>query len=104
MILLGKTARYLRDRKGLTQQATANALGITQVHLSNIENNKATPSANLLARYRELWGVDLYVLAWCLYGDASRLPAAVRKPMLALADAWKRELGEVIETAKHKER
>jgi transcriptional regulator with XRE-family HTH domain len=97
MIHLGKTARYLRERKGLSQRDVANALGITQVHLSNIENSKALPSAALLDRYRELWGVDLYVLAWCLHGDPSTLPEAVRGPMRELAEAWRRELGELIE-------
>jgi transcriptional regulator with XRE-family HTH domain len=96
MILLGKTARYLRERKGMTQRAAAEALRITTVHLSNVENDKAMPSPNLLDRYRELWGVDLYVLAWCLHGDASALPEAVRGPMLQLADAWRRELGELL--------
>jgi transcriptional regulator with XRE-family HTH domain len=95
MIHLGKTARYLRERKGLSQRETADALGITQVHLSNIENNKALPSPALLARYRELWCVDLYVLAWCLHGDSSLLPEAVRAPMRELAEAWRRELGDL---------
>src|SRR5262249_35809008 len=104
MIHLGKTAKYLRGRKGLSQKAAADALGISQVHLSNIENNKALPSPNLLERYRELWGVDLYVLAWCLHGDPSRLPKAVRKPMQELADAWRRQLGDVVNPAEHKER
>jgi transcriptional regulator with XRE-family HTH domain len=99
MIHLGKSAKYLRERKGLSQKAAADALGISQVHLSNIENNKALPSPNLLDRYRELWGVDLYVLAWCLFGDPNQLPQAIRKPMQALADAWRRQLGDVIESA-----
>jgi transcriptional regulator with XRE-family HTH domain len=89
---LGKTAKYLREELGLTQRAAAEALGISYVHLSNIENNKAIPSAGLLDRYRELWGVDLYVLAWCLHGDLNRLPKAVRKPMAELAAAWKHQL------------
>jgi transcriptional regulator with XRE-family HTH domain len=97
MIHLGKTARYLRERKKLSQREAADALGITQVHLSNIENNKALPSASLIARYRDLWGVDLYVLAWCLHGDPNQLPEAVRVPMQELATAWRRELGELID-------
>jgi len=100
MIHLGKTARFLRERKGLSQRAAAEALEITQVHLSNIENNKAVPSPNLLERFRLLWGVDLYVLAWCLYGDVNQLPKGVRKPMLELGKAWKRELGELFDPAK----
>jgi transcriptional regulator with XRE-family HTH domain len=73
----------------------ADALGITQVHLSNIENNKSLPSTQLLDRYRELWGVDLYILAWCLFGDASELPPSVQKSMVALTKAWRKELGDL---------
>jgi transcriptional regulator with XRE-family HTH domain len=96
MLRVGKTARYLRDCKGLSQREAAEALGITQVHLSNIENNKSHPSPELLARYRELWDVDLYVLAWCLNGDETRLPAPVRRSMQQLAKAWRRELGTLL--------
>jgi transcriptional regulator with XRE-family HTH domain len=96
MIHLGKTARYLRKQKNLTQGEAARALGITQVHLSNIENNRALPSPKLLDRYRELWGVDLYVLAWCLHGDLKQLPKAMREPIRQLAAAWRHHLGEFV--------
>src|SRR5713226_5066698 len=96
MIHLGKTARYLRERKGMTQIAAAEALGISQVHLSNIENNKAIPSPKLMDRYTELWGIDLYVLAWSVFGDATKLPPAVRGPMVALSTAWRKELGDLV--------
>lgn len=104
MIHLGKTARYLRERKKLSQRGAADALGISQVHLSNIENNKALPSPALVNRYRELWGVDLHVLAWCLHGDPSELPEAVRGPMQDLATAWRRELGDLIESSESEDR
>src|SRR5437016_10786988 len=100
MIHLGKTARYLRERKGLSQRAAAEALGISQVHLSNVENNKAVPSPKLMERYRQLWGIDLYVLAWSLFGDLSKLPPALRGPATALAKAWKKELGDLLPEAK----
>jgi len=98
MIPLGKTARHLRDSLGLTQRAAAQELGISVVHLCNIENNKALPSPALLERFRELWNVDLYVLAWCLHGDAEKLPKAVRKPMAELAKAWQKQLAAVLPT------
>ena len=97
MIHLGQTAKYLRERKSLSQRETAEKLEISQVHLSHIENNRAIPSPALLDRYKRLWGVDLYVLAWCLHGDADDLPDEVRKPMHALAAAWKKQLGDVLE-------
>jgi transcriptional regulator with XRE-family HTH domain len=95
MILLGKTARHLRETNGLTQREAAELLDVTVVHLSNIENDKSAPSPSLMERYRKLWGVDLYVLAWCLHGDPKKLPPAVRKPAAELADAWRTQLGRV---------
>jgi transcriptional regulator with XRE-family HTH domain len=95
MIYLGKTARHLRESLGLSQRAAAKQLNISCVHLCNIEHNKAMPSPSLLERFRELWDVDLYVLAWCLHGDAEKLPKALRKPMTELAKAWQQQLGSL---------
>lgn len=93
MIHLGKTAKRVRESKNLSLRAAAEQLEISHVHLYNIEINKTAPSIQLLDKFREVFGVDLAVLAWCLHGDASRLPAAVRGPMEALAAAWRDELG-----------
>jgi transcriptional regulator with XRE-family HTH domain len=95
MLYLGKTAKYVRERKRLTLRDAASQLGISHAHLSNIENNHATPSIQLLEVFQQVYGVDLVVLAWCLYGDPNLLPTAVREPMERLADAWKRELGDI---------
>jgi transcriptional regulator with XRE-family HTH domain len=95
MIHLGRTARHLRESLGLSQRAAAKQLDISYVHLCNIENNKAMPSSGLLERFRQLWGVDLYVLAWCLHGDAEKLPKPLRKPMAELAKAWQQQLGSI---------
>ena len=97
MIHLGKVARYLRESYGLTQQELADAIGVTNVHVSNIENEKAAPSQQIIDRYREKFGVDLYILAWCQYGDLEKLPFAIRKPATDLAKAWKQRLGSVLE-------
>ena len=95
MIRLGSTARYLREMHGLTQRAAARKLGVSVVHLCNVENDKASPSNDLLGRYRQCWGIDLYVLAWCLHGDMEKLPKTVREPMAALARAWQEQLETV---------
>jgi transcriptional regulator with XRE-family HTH domain len=95
MILLGRTARQLRKSKGLNQRQAAELLGVSVVHLCNIENNKSSPSSSLLERYRDLWGVDLYVLAWCLHGDAEKLPRGIRRAAKELAKAWEKQLGAV---------
>jgi len=96
MIYLGQTARYLRESFGLTQRAAAERLGISYVHLCNIENNKSVPSPELLEKFREVWDVDLYVLAWCLHGDANKLPKPLRKPMNDLAKAWQDQIERAV--------
>ena len=100
MIHVGQTARYLRERKGLSQKVAAEALGISSVHLCNIENNKSIPSTGLLQRYQTLWGVDLYILAWCLHGNIGDLPENIRRPMAELAKAWRKELGDLVDVKK----
>ena len=94
MIKIGNTARHLRESLGLTQREAARQLKVTAVHLCNVESNKSAPSSELVGRYRELWDVDLYVLAWCLHGDTDKLPIAIRKPMRELAKAWKQDLAD----------
>jgi transcriptional regulator with XRE-family HTH domain len=96
MIPLGDTARYVREAHGFTQKEAAKALSVSVVHLCNIENNKSKPSPALLDRFRQVWQVDLYVLAWCLAGDVEKLPKNVRKPAKALAAAWKERLSELL--------
>lgn len=92
MINLGRTIKYVREAKGLTQRAAAGALGVSDVHLCNVEHDKARPSAQLLSKIQKEWNIDIYVLAWCLQGDVTQLPKAVRGPMEQLAKAWRRDL------------
>jgi transcriptional regulator with XRE-family HTH domain len=100
-IYLGQTARNLRESLGLTQRAAATALGISFVHLCNIEKNRAVPSQTLIDKFRELWGVDLYVLAWCTLGDSSKLPKPLRKAASELEKGWKEHVKTLIE--KHRQ-
>jgi transcriptional regulator with XRE-family HTH domain len=92
MLNLGETARELRERAGLSQIDSAKRLGITQVHLSNIENNKARPSPDLAAKYRDVFGADLYVYAFCTRGDLQCMPKGVRDASTKLAVVWRAEL------------
>jgi len=92
MLNLGETARELRERSGLSQVQAAKQLGITQVHLSNIETNKARPSPDLLDRFRSVFGVDLYVYAFCTRGDLQKMPRGLRDASARLAQVWQTEL------------
>ena len=42
MIHIGRTARHVRERKGWSQKATAEALGISQVHLLGYRDQQLT--------------------------------------------------------------
>lgn len=98
MIAIGQTARRTRQSLGLSQLEAADKLGVSNVHLCNIERDKAIPSSAFLAAFREKFGIDLYVLAWCEQGDVNSLPAGVRNAAKQLQQAWmyevkKKELG-----------
>jgi len=97
MIHVGRIARRVREARGLTQQQAAEALGVSNVHVSNIENEKAFPSQTLINRYREEFGVDLNVLAWCLHGDLEKLPPAIRRPASVLAQALRQQYEGLLE-------
>jgi len=64
--------------------------------LCNVESDKKQPSQSLLDRYRELWGIDLYVLAWSLHGDVSQLPKPLQAAAKALSDRWKCHIDELL--------
>ncbi len=87
MIKLGSTIKQVREAHGLTQRAAAKVLGVSDVHLCNLEHDKARPSARLLDKMHEEWDIDLYILSWCLHGDLKRLPKAARGPMEQLRRA-----------------
>ncbi len=96
MISVGESARELREQIGLSQKAAADELGISNVHLCNIEKNNANPSPELLAKIRERWGVDLYVFAWCRAGDVGKLPRQIQAAAQALANGWQEQIEKQI--------
>lgn len=96
MIAVGNAARELRDLLGLSQKDAAEELGITNVHLCNIEKGNSQPSPDLLAKYREAWGVDLYVFAWCQAGSVTELPKPLRSAAQDLAAGWEVQIKKQI--------
>ena len=92
MSQFGQAARLLREQRQMTQRATAEALGVSYVHLSNVERGRTEPSTGLLDRFRVVFGVDLHVLAWCLFENDQTIPEALRGPRKTLAEAWRKEL------------
>jgi len=92
MTPLARTARFVREKRQMTQRAAAEALGVSFVHISNIERGRAAPSAALIERYREVFGVDLHVLSWCMFEEDDQIPASIRGPREKLAKALRAEL------------
>lgn len=60
---LGEAIRSARMRRGLTQEALAERLDITLIHLKNIEGSRRKPSVPLLFRMMEIldFSVDALV-------------------------------------------
>lgn len=92
MVKLGKTLKYTRTCLKLSQREMAERLGISNVHLCNIENNEVSTSLDLVNKFHEAYGVNLYVFAWLLHGDTGKLPESVRASANKLANFFKKEL------------
>jgi transcriptional regulator with XRE-family HTH domain len=96
MIPLGQTARYVREKKGLTLRDAAEQLSISHAHLCNVENSKVSASLQLIEAMRKVYGVDVMIMTWLRHGDVNRLPPAVRKAAKALAEVWEDEIDYII--------
>ena len=92
MTAIGTTVRYVREKRGMTQKAAAEALGVSSVHLSNVERGVTTPSALLISRFAEVFGIDCYVLNYCTE-DAGDVPDRVKQARRKLGEALRRQLG-----------
>ena len=92
MINLGFAARYLRERLGLSQRAAAIELGISHVHLNNIENGKTSPTTSMIEKYYEAWNIDLYMLAVAKFSDDERIPHSLKDAVDEMIQAWDVEI------------
>jgi transcriptional regulator with XRE-family HTH domain len=88
----------------MTQRAAAEALGVSYVHLSNVERGKTEPSTRLVERFKDIFGVDLHVLAWCLFEDEAKLPEPLRVHRRQLARAWRQVLATPVSDCTKPER
>ena len=56
---IGSNVKFLRTMRKLRQQDVAVRLGISQTHLSNIENGRVPGSLKLLLKLRSIFGCRL---------------------------------------------
>jgi transcriptional regulator with XRE-family HTH domain len=58
----GEKLRTLRERERMSQEALGTRLGFTREHVSNLERGKKRPSAEVVLRIANLFGVLADVL------------------------------------------
>ncbi|MGL4420857.1 MAG: helix-turn-helix domain-containing protein [Gemmataceae bacterium] len=95
MTAIGTTVRYVREKRGMTQKAAAEALGVSSVHLSNVERGVTPPSALLISRFAETFGIDCYVLNYCTAEDDD-CPERVKQARRKLGEALRRQLDDTV--------
>ena len=91
---LGLRIRRLREERGLTQRALAQAMGISPSYVNQLESNLRPVTASVLQKLAAALGVDLAEFS---AGPADRLSAQLRD---VLADA---SLGEQVSDAEIRE-
>lgn len=63
---IGKKVREIRNEKGMSQQQLAEAAGLTQSHISRIENAEHRPNHFTLDKIARAFGLDVGQLDPCL--------------------------------------
>lgn len=72
---LGPLLRRIREDAGISLKSAGPDLDVDYTYLSKIENGRVLPSADLLQRLAEYFGVDPDTL----FGAANRLPPDVHR-------------------------
>ena len=97
MINLGQACKHIRDSFSLSQRAAAEELGVTSAYLCRLENGQVAPTATMIDRIYDVWGIDLYMMAACLFSDESRFPSESRKSIRGLRDSWEKEIRRIVQ-------
>lgn len=81
---VGKNIRKLREAKGMTQEAMAEAIFVTRQTVSNYETGRSRPDVDMLVRIGEILGTDVNTL---IYGPPTpeKKKQAIRRLIVGLA-------------------
>ena len=74
MNTLGERIKYARKIKGITQTKIKELCGISSGNLSEIENDKVSPTSNALLSLKRILGVSV---DWLLTGEGEMFPSNV---------------------------
>lgn len=94
---LGKAAKELRTRLNLSLRAAAIELGISYPHLCNIENGKVSLNEEILGRFHEAWGVDLYMFALAYADEPRGKQGECQAALSELLKQWKKHVESIID-------
>ncbi|WP_323034309.1 helix-turn-helix transcriptional regulator, partial [Pararhodobacter sp.] len=93
---VGMRLKRLREEKGLTQVALAQALGLSPSYLNQLEKNQRPLTVQVLLKINEIFGVDVQLFA---EGEEGRLVADLREVFADPANGEKVSLAELKEVA-----
>lgn len=95
MIHLGTAIRSIRKRLGIPQRIFGEYVGISYPHICNVENEHATPSFELLDKFHDILGIDIYVYAYCSSDHVQKLPKNLRQATRKLLEAFDKEIERI---------
>lgn len=93
----------LRNEKGLTQEAAAEAVGISRVALTRYENGQRMPKMNIVDSLAEAYGVTVdYLMGRDEPAAAPAVPQRLQESYALFQQLTDEEYAEIIEMAKFK--
>lgn len=75
---IGKNIRALREKKGMTQEALAEALFVTRQTVSNYENGRSRPDLDMLVKIADVLDADVNQVLYGLPADQDRRRVVIR--------------------------
>lgn len=111
MIHVGNTTRRLRTELGLTLEQFCESLAdpgdglcvetpeVIRI-VESVEANAIYAPEWLMNSVQRTYGVDLYVLAWLWFGDATKLKEPLRSKVIALTKSWGERAEAALASAK----
>lgn len=94
---LGSRIKYLRTRKGMTQEELGKIIGVSKVSVSGYENNTRQPDNQALVKIADYFGVTTdYLLGRPEPDDGLRVAAHLSDDYDSLPESQKREVQEYI--------
>lgn len=94
MLDIGAAIREVRGMLELSQREAARGMGISHVHLNNIENGRSYPTTGILEKVFASWGVDVYVYAALLQENTFRLLNMPDSTQARIRAAYRKEAAD----------